>query len=121
MLAQTVRLSGQEYVILKRADFERIQRRAEVIDDVQVPALPPPLPDGTYPALKAGRALLAQKLTRRRWAVGLTQTELARRARIRPETLNRIEKARVTADTATVLKLVRVLEKAERDAHSPMP
>jgi transcriptional regulator with XRE-family HTH domain len=47
--------------------------------------------------------------------VGLSQAEVARRAGIRPETLNRIEKAKVTADTATVTKISRVLDKAERE------
>jgi DNA-binding XRE family transcriptional regulator len=113
MVAQNVTLAGKEFVIVSKADFERLTRRAAVIDDVSIPSLPPVLPDGTYPALRAGRALLAQKLIRRRWAVGMTQVELARRARIRPETLNRIEKAKVTADSATVAKIVRALEQVE--------
>lgn len=62
-------------------------------------------------ALRAG---LARKLIQRRWGAGLSQAEVARRAGIRPETVNRIEKAKVTADTSTVTKIVRVLEKAER-------
>jgi DNA-binding XRE family transcriptional regulator len=114
MVAQSLKLAGKEFVIVSKSDFERLKRRAAVIDEVTVPALPPPLPDGTYPALKAGRALLAQKLIRRRWSLGLSQAEVARRARIRPETLNRIEKARVTADSTTVAKVVRVLESVER-------
>jgi predicted transcriptional regulator len=61
---------------------------------------------------------LARKLIKRRWAVGLSQAELARRSGIRPETLNRIEKAKVTADTATVTKISRALDKAERDENS---
>ena len=112
MVAQNLKLAGEEFVILRKRDYERLSRRAAVIDDVAIPALPAPRSDGTYPAIKAGRAILARKLIRRRWAAGLTQAELARRARIRPETLNRIEKAKVTADTATVTKLVRVLERA---------
>jgi hypothetical protein len=39
---------------------------------------------------------------------------IVRRAAIRKETLCRIEKAKVTADTATITKIVRVLEAAER-------
>lgn len=58
---------------------------------------------------------LAGKLIKRRWGARLTQAELARRAGVRAETINRIEKARVSADTATVTKIVRALEKAERE------
>ncbi|HEX4054446.1 MAG TPA: helix-turn-helix domain-containing protein [Tepidisphaeraceae bacterium] len=79
-----------------------------------LPPLPGKLPDGNYPAVEAGRAILARKLVKRRWAVGLTQAEVARRAGIRKETLCRIEKAKVTADTPTVTKIVRVLEASER-------
>lgn len=37
-----------------------------------LPPLPGKLPDGNYPAVEAGRAILARKLVKRRWAVGLT-------------------------------------------------
>ena len=77
--------------------------------------LPAKLASGNYSAVEALRVGLARKLVRRRWAAGFSQAEVARRASIRPETLNRIEKAKVTADTATVTKIVRVLEKAERE------
>jgi ribosome-binding protein aMBF1 (putative translation factor) len=53
---------------------------------------------------------LARKIIRARRAAGLSQAELARRAAIRPETLNRIEKGKTTPDTATNIKLERVLE-----------
>jgi DNA-binding XRE family transcriptional regulator len=114
MIGQQIKLAGKEFVIVSKADFDRLARRAAVIDDVPMPELPQAHSDGSYPALKAGRAVLARKLIRRRWAIGLSQAEVARRARIRPETLNRIERAKVTADSATVTKVVRVLEQAER-------
>jgi predicted transcriptional regulator len=79
-----------------------------------MPASPKRLASGNYPAVRALRVGLARKLINRRRATGLSQAEVARRAGIRVETLNRIEKAKVTADTATVAKIVRVLEKAER-------
>jgi DNA-binding XRE family transcriptional regulator len=81
--------------------------------DDAIPGLPAAMRDGTFPALKSGRVLLAQKLIKRRWAAGQTQAELARRANICPETLNRIAKAKVTADTATVAKIARVLARAD--------
>jgi DNA-binding XRE family transcriptional regulator len=110
-----VTLLGREYIILPKPEYDRLARRAAVIDDVALPPLPEKLSDGNYPAIEAGRAVLARKLVKRRWAVGLTQAEVARRANIRKETLCRIEKAKVTADTATVAKIVRVLEYAERE------
>ena len=45
-----------------------------------------------------------------------TQAELARRAGIRPETLNRIEKGKTTPDTATIAKIERALEAAQATA-----
>jgi DNA-binding XRE family transcriptional regulator len=92
-----------------------INRRESAGAAGALPTLPGKLPGGNYPAVEALRVGLARKLIKRRWAVGLSQAELARRAGIRPETLNRIERAKVTADTATVSKIVRVLEKAERE------
>lgn len=64
--------------------------------------------------LDLDRASLAAKLSRRRKAAGLTQAELARRAGIRPETLNRIERGRTDPDFATVRKLVVAMDAAER-------
>lgn len=48
-------------------------------------------------------------------AAGLTQKELARRAGIRPETLNRIEKGKVTPVVTTIEKIVGALQRAETD------
>ena len=76
-------------------------------------SLPTPNAAGHVPAVAYARASLARKLIRRRWGVGLSQAELARRSGIRPETLNRIEKGKTTPDTATVEKIVRVLERVE--------
>jgi DNA-binding XRE family transcriptional regulator len=59
------------------------------------------------------RASLARKILKARRMAGLSQAELARRAGIRAETLNRIEKGRITPDVATVAKIDRVLETGE--------
>jgi DNA-binding XRE family transcriptional regulator len=115
MVAGTLQVGGKRFVIVPEAEYERLRQRAAVAGDVDLPELPGKLPSGNYPATEALRAGLARKLIKRRWAVGLSQAEVARRARIRPETLNRIEKAKVTADTTTVTKIVRALEKAERE------
>jgi len=115
MVAGTIQLQGKRFVIVAEREYDRLCQRAAVAGEVDLPALPGKLPSGNYPAVEALRVGLARKLLKRRWAAGLSQAELARRAGVRPETLNRIEKAKVTADTATVSKIVRVLEKAERE------
>jgi DNA-binding XRE family transcriptional regulator len=90
-----------------------LRSRAQPTDDAQLPPLPSPDAKGNYPALPYARASLARKFVRRRQAAGLTQVELARRAGIRPETLNRLEQGRHTPTVATVDKLDRALAEAE--------
>ena len=53
----------------------------------------------------------AEQSSRRQ--AGLIQAELARRAAIRPETMNRVEKGKTTPDTATIAKIERALETAQ--------
>jgi transcriptional regulator with XRE-family HTH domain len=67
--------------------------------------MPPRRPNGDYPAIQAARVSIARDIIRSRKAAGLSQADLARRAGIRVETLNRIEKAKVTADVATMEKI----------------
>ncbi len=76
-----------------------------------------PLPQadshGNYPAVPYARASLARKIIRRRLAAGLSQADLARRARIRTETLSRIETGKTSPDVSTVEKISRALDRAE--------
>ncbi|MDZ7620795.1 MAG: helix-turn-helix transcriptional regulator, partial [Patescibacteria group bacterium] len=104
-------LDGIRYVILRESVFGEICRRAGLEPGAQ--------PEESLEAtLNLDRVSLAEKLARRRRAVGLTQSELARRAEIRPETLNRIERGRVTPDFATVRKLVVAIGAAEQESLS---
>jgi predicted transcriptional regulator len=70
---------------------------------------------GNYPAVETMRAMLARKIIRRRRAIGLSQVELARRAGIRAETLNRLEQGKHSPSIATVDKLDRAISRAESD------
>ena len=56
--------------------------------------------DGTHPAKEYMLASLARKIIRHRRMLGLSQAELARRAGIRPETLNRIEQGKHSPSVA---------------------
>ena len=112
MVAKTIELAGQRWVILRERDYKRLATRADAV--TPTPALPEPDALGHYPAVEYARASLAGKIIRQRRTAGLTQAALARRARIRPETLNRIEKGKTTPDTATIVKIERALAAVSR-------
>ena len=107
--ARRVIVKGKRMVMLEEAEFERLLQKA----DEWEPLLPDPLPDGNYPALEYMRASLARKIVRDRRRLGLTQADLARRAGIRPESLNRIERGTVSPSVPTVEKIDRALRAAE--------
>ena len=100
--------NGRTVVVLDQDEYERLRDKA----DEWEPLMPEPNGDGCYPAVQAGRVSLARSILRDRRRLGLSQVELARRAKIRPETLNRIERAKNTASVATIDKIVDALEAA---------
>ncbi|NOX55148.1 MAG: helix-turn-helix transcriptional regulator [Planctomycetes bacterium] len=102
-----IELDGIRYVIVRESVFDRLCEKAGV--DAEEAA------QITSEDLDWEPASLAEKLVRRRLACGLSQAELARRAGIRPETLNRIERGHTTPDFATVRKLVVAMNEAERE------
>jgi len=77
--------------------------------------LPSISPDGTYSAAGAMRAMMARKIIAARNTVGLSQAALARKAGIRVETLNRLEKGKHMPDLATMGKINMALD----DARAP--
>jgi len=79
----------------------------------RLPPLPGPNSDGTVDALPFSRASIARDIIRDRTALGLTQAQLARRAGIRTETLNRIENLK-TAPTTRVLERIDLALRAAR-------
>lgn len=107
---QTLTLGGERFVVLPEADFLRLT------GEPPEPELPPMNERGNYPALDTMRALLARDIIRSRRALGWSQAELARRAGVRPETLNRIEQGKHSASVATIDKLDKALKGGETKA-----
>jgi DNA-binding XRE family transcriptional regulator len=104
-------LAGIRYAIIPESLFEDLCRRAKVSPvaaETSAASLSTELAEDTLS--------LAEKLVRRRQSVGLSQAELARRAGVRPETLNRIERGRTAPDFATIRKLVVAIDAAVRAA-----
>jgi DNA-binding XRE family transcriptional regulator len=113
MTVKTLRLGGKRWVILAEKDYQRLAARAA---EGGWPSLPQADARGEFPAVEYARASLSRKIIKARRMAGLSQAELARRAGIRPETLNRIEKGRTTPDVASIAKIERALEATSSDA-----
>ena len=94
--------------MLPESEYERLRQKA----DEWEPALPEPDAEGLYPALESLAVLQARDILRARRKLGLSQAELARRAGIRPETLNRIEQGKNKPSVPTIAKIDRALKKA---------
>ena len=110
MTVKILELAGKRWAIMPEREYQRLEAHAGAHGDG--PTLPKPDAQGDYPAVEYARVSLARKIIKARRAAGLTQAELARRAGIRAETLNRVEKGRTTPDTATLAKIDRVLRTA---------
>jgi len=108
MPIETITRKGKKFVLIEEAEYKKLAS----LRDADLPALPQPDADGNYPAVAASRVVLARKVIEARRAAGLTQVELAGLAGVRPETVNRLERARHTPDLATLNKINRALDKA---------
>ena len=115
MSAPTFTMNGKRFVVLPEMEYRRLRRSSgkspsgrtggSAAEEWGLPPLPPKLPNGNYPAVEYARALAARDLIRARREIGVSQRELARRAGVRVETLNRIERAKMTASPAVMEKL----------------
>lgn len=97
---KTIVEKGHKYVLVPVEAWTRIASGV-----VAMPPLPPADAGGNVDALEFARATIARGIIRDRVAAGLSQAELARRARLQPAVLNRIEKGKVIPDQSTVRKI----------------
>jgi DNA-binding XRE family transcriptional regulator len=105
---QVLEVEGARYAVLPETMVRDLADRAKVSLRPASVALADPSP-GVWESSQ-----LARRLRERRQRVGLTQVELARRAGVRVETLNRIERGHTTPDFATVRKLVVAIAEVEK-------
>jgi ribosome-binding protein aMBF1 (putative translation factor) len=103
---QYVTVGAERMVVLSAKEYERLAKRA----DLWEPPLPEPNERGNYP-LEALDVVMAQEIIRARRKLGLSQAELARRAGIRAETLNRIEQGKHSPTMRTMQKIDRALKR----------
>lgn len=113
MNVRTLEVNGKRMVQLTERDYLLLVRQAKVkVSDSDMPRLPAIGADGNYPALEYARASLARDIIKTRRQLGLSQVELARRAGIPPESLNRVEHAKTNPTIKTVEKIDRALKAA---------
>jgi len=110
--AKRITVNGQRMVMLPEGEYNLLLQKA----DEWEPPMPTPNQRGNYPALETLDVLLARDILRHRRRLVLSQAELARRAGIRPETLNRIEQGKRSPSVRTVDKIDRALQAAEKRA-----
>lgn len=103
----TITLNDRKYVLVPVEEYDELVHQ-------DIPPLPQKNSRGNYPAIATTDALIARGLVRDRQAAGLTQRELAQRAGIRAETLNRAERGVVVPDVRTLRKIDRALQAAGR-------
>jgi DNA-binding XRE family transcriptional regulator len=108
LTARRVTVKGKRMVMMDEPTYEALLRKA----DLWEPDMPQPDADGNYPALEALAVIQARDILRARRKLGLSQVDLARRAGIRPETLNRIEQGRNKPSVPTIAKIDRALKEA---------
>src|SRR5438270_454325 len=106
--ARRVTVKGKAMVMMDEATYQAILRKA----DLWEPDMPEPDADGNFPALEALAVIQARDILRTRRKLGLSQADLARRAGIRPETLNRIEQGRNKPSLPTIAKIDQELKAA---------
>ncbi len=112
---QRIEVAGQRFVLLPEGEYERLCARASEtvpLMDEGLPALPKPDANGNYPAIEYVRVSLARDIIRDRRAAGLTQQELAKRARTRQETISRIESGAYSASVKLIDRIDAVLQAA---------
>ncbi|HWY86026.1 MAG TPA: helix-turn-helix transcriptional regulator [Gemmataceae bacterium] len=103
-------IKGQRMVVLPEADFAALVRKADLFE----PELPEADAEGNRPADAYAAVAQARAILRARRKLGLSQAELARRAGIRPETLNRIEQGRNKPSVPSIAKIDRALKEAAK-------
>lgn len=109
MKLPTLEMNGKTYLLIEPAEYARLRHRPRRTVKDLLPPLPRPAADGSVPAGEYTRALLARKLITARKKAGFTQAELAHRAGVRIETVNRIERAKTNPTIGVVEKLLKAM------------
>lgn len=118
MTLHSLTLDGREYVMIPRKEWDALAARPAA--DTPTLREPPPAADGSY-SIEHVRISLVNKIIAQRKAAGLTQVELARRAKLRPETICRLEAGKHMPSARTFDRIERALSHAREAARPTKP
>ena len=111
MALDTITRNGRRFVLVPADDYERLNGDS-------LPPFPPVDADGTSNAIDFARASIARRLASDRHAAGLSQQQLAKLARVRQETISRIESGKQTATVRVLDKLDKAIRRAQRQSNA---
>ncbi len=100
----TIDIMGTRFVLIPEAELAAIEG----------PDFPPIDKDGTCEALPFLRASIARDIIRERRELGLPQSQLAKLAEIRQETLSRLESGKHKPNVRTVERIEAALKRKRR-------
>ena len=89
-----VRVAGEDYVLVPASEYPRLRGTGRKV---------------VFDALEIVSWSIGRDLRRMRHKVGLSQVEVARRAKMRPETLSRLEKGHGNPTVRTVRRVLKAL------------
>jgi DNA-binding XRE family transcriptional regulator len=121
---KTVTVKGRRFVLVAEVELQRLERlaaRAEAAGRAEpaiLPDFPPADAAGNRPAVAFARVSIARRIIQERKAAGLSQLDLARLARVRQETICRLESGKHSPTVRTVERIERALVKAARKTKS---
>ena len=114
MKLDVIKRAGKEYVLVPRKQWDALNARARERASSSLPVRPiRALRDGTY-TIEHVRLSLASKMLARRRAAGLTQARLAALARVRVETISRLENGQHMPGAGTFARIDRALTRASK-------
>ncbi len=112
-MTQVLEIRGERFYLLDKAEYDRLARGGAASNE-PMPGMPEALPSGNLPAIEAMRASLARRVIQARQQARSTQAELARRAGVRVETLNRLERGLHMPSERTFAKIDLAIQRASR-------
>src|SRR5688572_22745111 len=117
---KTVTVNGRRFVLVAEVELRRLERLAAAAQShsSEPPPLPPADARGNRPAAAYIQASIARSILDKRTALGLSQQDLARLARVRQETICRLESGKHSPTVRTVERIERALVKAARKTKS---